>query len=489
MKYLIYTRVSPKGSTWSATETTVGDQGAQCRAFILATDPDAEVVGVITDEFESGGSSKRPGWQRILREVKSGTAQWDVLVVRHLDRFSRSIRDAVNALELLHENGKYLIATAQGLNSSNPSGRGVINILLSIAQMEREFASERTKLKMQSIARQGLWPVGRPPYGYRRGKKHDNKLHVDPEKAENVRQIFLRYRSGAGSTELARAFGRTKTGILHILRNRIYLGLICYDGKEYKGQHEALVSPNAFNAVQNLIPSTRHAPRPKAQKYPYILTGLVYCDCGRHMTPASAYGRSGRYNYYQCTDTKDCRKRVRAEVLEAHVIETLTKIDLSDEDIEEIVDDIRQSIAASQEDAPDLKSLERATAEAKERKDRLVGMFVRGLVTEDNAGAINAKLSKATAEYNDLAGRAAAARAMSGTSPAAVEEMERIARSLRTVGVAIELSRGRPEEMRMQMSTCIREVRRVGDTWKVILNLPGSPNCLEWLPGLDSNQE
>ena len=91
MKYLIYTRVSPKGSSWTATETTVGDQAAQCRAFVLATDPDAEVVGVVTDEFESGASSKRPGWQRILREVKTGTAQWDVLVVRHLDHFSRSI--------------------------------------------------------------------------------------------------------------------------------------------------------------------------------------------------------------------------------------------------------------------------------------------------------------------------------------------------------------------------------------------------------------
>ena len=483
MRYLIYTRVSPKGSTWRASETTVGDQAAQCRAFVLATDPAGEVVGVITDEFESGKSAQRPGWKRILREVQTGTARWDVLVVRHLDRFSRSIRDAVNALELLHESGKCLIATAQGLNSSNPSGRGVINILLSIAQMEREFASERTKLKMESIAQRGLWPVGRPPYGYKRGKRHDNKLYVDPERAENVRQVFVRYRAGVGATELARAYKMHKNSILYMLRNRTYLGLICYDGKEYRGQHEAMVSPDLFDAAQRLLPGTRHAPRPKAQKYPYILAGLVYCDCGKRMTPASAYGRNGRYNYYQCTDTKDCRQRVRAEKVEAKVLDTLATMRISEEDIEEILEELRRP-APEGERPPDVDALERAAAKAQERKERLADLFGDGLVTPENAGTINARLAKATAEHNDLAGRLAAARALSGTSPVLLEEMERMARSLRTLGEAISLSRGNPADMRVHMSTWVRAVRKDGEKWKVLLNLPGSPNGGLWLPRL-----
>ena len=85
MKYLIYTRVSPKGSTWTATETTVGDQAAQCRAFVQATDPDGEVVGVVRGAFGSGKSAKRSGWKRMLDEVRSGPPQRDVLVVREME--------------------------------------------------------------------------------------------------------------------------------------------------------------------------------------------------------------------------------------------------------------------------------------------------------------------------------------------------------------------------------------------------------------------
>jgi len=103
MKYLIYTRVSPKGSNWVGSETTVVDQAAQCKAYIFATDPQGEVLDTVTDEFESGCSSKRPGWQTILSDLEHDRSEWDVLVVRHLDRFSRSLTDALQALEIIHE--------------------------------------------------------------------------------------------------------------------------------------------------------------------------------------------------------------------------------------------------------------------------------------------------------------------------------------------------------------------------------------------------
>lgn len=483
MKYLIYTRVSPKGSDWIGEETTVTDQAAQCSAYIKATDPNAEIIDTITDEFESGGSSKRPGWQRILSELKSGSAPWDVLVVRHLDRFSRSISDAVNVLELMHNSGKHLIATAQGLNSSNPSGRGVINILLSIAQMEREFASERTRLKMHSIAAKGLWPVGRPPYGYRRGEKHDNKLYIDEEKSLIVKEIFRRYKSGKGPSELARDYEIDKNTVLHILRNRAYLGLISYDGKEYRGKHRAIISPKLFDAVQNEFPKSSCAPRPRSQKYPYLLTGLVHCDCGYHMTPASANGRSKRYHYYQCTDSLNCKSRVSAEELEECVIDTLRKVSFAEEDLADILKGARMKHLEGTSLEAELSQWKEKLEYASSEVERLTQMFADGLVTSDNAPAINSKLSSATARVNEATGRI---DALSSLSYDPNSDLVELAKSLSSVSERVDQCKN-SDDYRSLIATWVGRIKKAGDEWEINLNIPGSPNCEKWLPllGLD----
>jgi site-specific DNA recombinase len=488
MRYLIYTRVSPKGSDWVGAETTVVDQAEQCRAYVLATDPAGEVVDVIQDEFESGGSSNRPGWKRIISEVKNDCAQWDVLVVRHLDRFSRSMADAVNALELFHDKGKHLIAFAQGLNSSTPSGRGVMNILLSIAQMEREFAKERTLLKMISIAQKGLWPVGSPPYGYKRGAKHDNLLYIDDTKAEIVREVYVRYAAGAGSLELARSLDLVKNSVLYMLKNKTYLGLICYAGKEYKGQHEPLISVDLFDRVQKQLPLKTNAPRLKAQKYPYLLTGMVFCECGRAMTSSSAYGRKQkRYNYYKCTDAKNCKKSISAPELETEVLESLKAIRISERDISEIVKQIQLVVKSRKKKKPESGAIRKAHTEAIAKKDRLTQMFITGLISAENSALMNKELAKATHEVNSLAGQIAAINAQNGTNPAALSEMISFARSLSTLWTVIEKSET-PEDRRSIIGMWVKEIRRTGDKWDITLNMPGSPNCQDWLRKLDLDE-
>jgi site-specific DNA recombinase len=482
MKYLIYTRVSPKGSSWTGGETTVTDQAAQCRAFVLATDPEGEVLGVVTDEFESGGSSKRPGWMQIIADVKSGSATWDALVVRHLDRFSRSISDAVNALELFHANGKHLLATAQGLNSSTPSGRGVINILLSIAQMEREFCAERTRMKMNSIAAKGLWPVGVLPYGYKRAGKRDNRLIPDPEKAEHVREIFLRSAGGTGPRELARSYGLATNTVLYILRNRIYLGRLPYAGQEHKGQHEPLISPDLFASCQRIIPEHGHAPRPSMQKYPYLLTGLITCDCGRAMTPASAHGRTQRYHYYQCTDRETCCSRTSAPELETEVLAILRSIRLEEADIDRIVDSIRLAAEKRRTAQPEAPDLRRALTRAKSKKERLTRMFIDGLITADNADLMNKELAQATAETNRLTGQLAAAESCCGPSKEVEEEIIGFALRLKNISKLIDAAEGNPKDQRQLITTYVKGIHRSANRWELTVNLPGSSNVPEWRP-------
>lgn len=71
MKYLIYTRVSPKGSDFTG-DTSCKMQEEKCRQYIRLKG--GEVAGVVTDELFSGGSMDRPEFQKILFDVKMSAA-------------------------------------------------------------------------------------------------------------------------------------------------------------------------------------------------------------------------------------------------------------------------------------------------------------------------------------------------------------------------------------------------------------------------------
>jgi len=195
---------------------------------------------------------------------------------------------------------------------------------------------------MMSIAEAGLWPAGNPPFGYCRGGRKDNKLYVDQEKSPIVRDIFESY---AGETPLWSILRRhakwlSKPRIIAMLRSPVYVGLISYGGKVFPGQHEPIISKDLFDRVQRKLPQQKSGSRPKAQKYPFLLTGLVYCTCGHRMTPATA--KSGQYAYYRCVDDVHCRRRVSAPKAEQAVIDFFSDYAVIQEIVERSREKIRQ---------------------------------------------------------------------------------------------------------------------------------------------------
>ena len=66
--YMLYARVSPKGSDWNAEETSIAMQLQEMKTYILRRDPQAEFL-TETDEFRTGGNLQRPGIQKILADL------------------------------------------------------------------------------------------------------------------------------------------------------------------------------------------------------------------------------------------------------------------------------------------------------------------------------------------------------------------------------------------------------------------------------------
>ena len=93
----------------------------------------------------SGGNMERPGLQRLLADVDAGKV--DVIVVYKIDRLSRSLLDSMKMIERFNQKGVSFVSVTQQFNTTDPTGRMFLGILITFAQYEREVIAERIRSK------------------------------------------------------------------------------------------------------------------------------------------------------------------------------------------------------------------------------------------------------------------------------------------------------------------------------------------------------
>ena len=196
-------------------------------------------------------------------------------------------------------------------------GRLTLNVLLSFAQFEREVIGERIRDKIAASKKKGMWMGGVPPFGYR---AQDRKLIVVDSEAEVVRALFRRYAElgsvrllqeelkarGITSRSLTSASGRVRGGkpfsrgaLYLLLQNRIYRGEIVHREQSYLGEHEPIIDPPLWDAVQAQIASnTAQRNEGGKTRQPSLLAGMLFDRDGNRMTPSHAGKKGRRYRYY-----------------------------------------------------------------------------------------------------------------------------------------------------------------------------------------------
>ena len=196
----------------------------------------------------------------------------------------------------------------QAFNTTTSMGRLTLNILLSFAQFEREVIGERIRDKFAASRRRGIWMGGWAPLGF---DIRDRKLVVNEVEAVLVRRIFTGFvemESGTKLVQALRAEGMTtkrgsqltKNDLYRTLSNRVYLGEAVHKGTPHPGEHDAIVSREAWDAVHAVL---RVSPRIRrnhsAGQTPSLLRGLVFGADGRAMSPSHTRGKRGQiYRYY-----------------------------------------------------------------------------------------------------------------------------------------------------------------------------------------------
>jgi site-specific DNA recombinase len=294
----------------------------------------------------SGGSLDRPALQRLLASIRS--TQIDIVVVYKVDRLTRSLADFAKLVELFDAEGVSFVSVTQSFNTTSSMGRLTLNMLLSFAQFEREVTGERIRDKVAASKRKGIWVGGTVPLGY---EVRDRKLVIRDDEAATVRLIFERYLALGSLPALQRELrdrnvvtrqralssGRTIGGVpltngplVHLLRNRIYVGELNHKGASHPGQHAPIITPMLFDAVQQKLTANRNGRRLQRAASGALLLGRIFDDRGHRMTPSTAKKGAMRYRYYVSCVLAQGReseagsiRRASAADLEAVVVQAL----------------------------------------------------------------------------------------------------------------------------------------------------------------------
>ena len=111
----------------------------------------------------SGANTDRPALQELLKDIEAGEV--DIVLVYKIDRLSRSLLDFTSLFSKFEKHQVSFVSVTQQIDTSNPAGRMMLNILMTFAQYEREVIAERIRDKFSASRRKGMWMGGCLPVG------------------------------------------------------------------------------------------------------------------------------------------------------------------------------------------------------------------------------------------------------------------------------------------------------------------------------------
>ena len=352
---------------------------------------------------------KRQAFKALLSYAREHAAELDGVLFYKVDRAARNLFDYVELERLELECGLPVIYVAQPTEST-PAGRMQRRILANMASFYTEQQSLDVREGMSRRVQSGLFP-GKAPYGYRNVRVEGRGLiEVHPEEAEKVRHVFQLYAYQSHTLDsLVEALDNqnvvfregtakfSRSTIHRILRDRSYIGEVCWRGQWYPGTHEAIVDRLTWDRVQVLLGDRVY------QSHELTYAGnLITCGhCGRPITGEvkTKKTRSGDkdYIYYRCTRYSakgHPRVRLTEANLDKQVLALFDRIRIQDDRVREWFKKVlrRRSRAAQKASEERFEDLKRQLTLVKQQKDRLLNLRLLDEIEDEAFATKSAEL-------------------------------------------------------------------------------------------------
>ena len=276
----------------------------------------------------SGSNIDRPEMQRLIKDVKDDKISH--VIVYKLDRLSRSQKDTLYLIEdVFNPHNVDFVSLNESMDTSTPMGRLMLGILSAFAQLERENIRMRTRMGMKERVKSGLWMGGgRVPFGY----DYDSSqgILVPNKDAEKVKQIYKLYIEGKSPQDIADLLGLKYDKLVNqILVRKSNYGIIEYNGEEYQGKHEPIISKETYDIAMQCMEQRKTT---RTNNSEHLLTGLIYCGkCGAKMRYQKWGNKGCKLICYSQQKSKkylikdpDCdQEKIWADEIEGYVVNAL----------------------------------------------------------------------------------------------------------------------------------------------------------------------
>jgi DNA invertase Pin-like site-specific DNA recombinase len=150
MRIALYARVSTDGQ----------DPEVQLHALRAhATNRGWIIAEEFVDHGDSGAKETRPALERMIKAAWTGT--FHAVLVWRFDRFARSVKHLLTALEKFRSLNINFISLQEQFDTSHPIGNAMFTIIGAMAQLERDIIRERVKAGLDRARSRGV-RLGRP---------------------------------------------------------------------------------------------------------------------------------------------------------------------------------------------------------------------------------------------------------------------------------------------------------------------------------------
>lgn len=195
---------------------------------------------------------KRPQGKQMFDDIKN--KKFSIILIIKLDRAFRNTVDAILTSDEFRLANIDFISLSENIDTTSAMGKFFFTLMSALAQLERELTADRNKdISLDKFTR-GIYPH-KIPFGYKAvyKNKKDKKgvigIVVDNKKSLIVKDIFQMTLDGISYREICKKYKLKPQVYYNIIKNKVYLGIISFDGIEKKGKHHPLISEELFEKI------------------------------------------------------------------------------------------------------------------------------------------------------------------------------------------------------------------------------------------------
>ena len=373
-------------------EQSIAGQVDICKNWALNND--ITIVDIYHDEALTGTNDKRPDFQRMINDAKTG--KFNYVIVYKLDRFARNRYDSAIYKAQLKKLGIKVISAMENIGEG-PESIILESMLEGMAEYFSANLAQNVLRGMKQKAEQGKYMGGIVPLGY---KVDEGKNYlIDEKSAFLVKQIYDRYASGYTIKEIVddlNASGHrsstgkpfTYTSLHRILTNQKYIGRYEYLGIVLDNAIPRIIDDETFEKVQQRKKTNKIAPAKAKSNVNYHLTGKLFCGCcGSNMVGDSGTSSTGATHfYYSCIEKKrkhGCKKKsVKKDWIEQLITDVTINQVLTDENIKLIAEKAYELHEKERQDKSEINVLKNTLQETEKVINNIMNAIEQGIITE-----------------------------------------------------------------------------------------------------------